>query len=107
VLLGSPASSPTTLFFLGALARLPASRTSLIIALNPVRDDLGASLLHGRTHERTPLVRRGRGAGRRVDRRVARRRARSVFRAVASAMLLMFGGVCSWAALHAHRPPRA
>jgi drug/metabolite transporter (DMT)-like permease len=98
LLLGFTGILAYNLFFLGALARLPASRTSLIIALNPVVTIAAASLLLG---ERMSLrrwigvavallgvwivVSRGDVLG-------------SVTGAVGIGELLMFGGVCSWAA---------
>lgn len=98
VLLGITGILAYNLFFLGALARLPASRTSLIIALNPVVTIAAASLLLGeRMTARRWLgvavalagvwivVARGDVFG-------------SVFQAVGVGELLMFGGVCSWAA---------
>jgi drug/metabolite transporter (DMT)-like permease len=98
VLLGFTGIFAYNLFFLGALARLPASRTSLIIALNPVVTIAAASLLLGeRMSARRWLgvavalagvwivVSRGDVLG-------------SVGGAVGLGELLMFGGVCSWAA---------
>jgi drug/metabolite transporter (DMT)-like permease len=98
VLLGITGILAYNLFFLGALARLPASRTSLIIALNPIVTIAAASLLLGeRMTARRWLgvavalagvwivVARGDVFG-------------SVFRAVGVGEVLMFGGVCSWAA---------
>jgi len=98
VLLGLTGILAYNLFFLGALARLPASRTSLIIALNPIVTIAAASLLLGeRMNARRwfgvavalagvwIVVSRGDVLG-------------SVFRAVGIGELLMFGGVCSWAA---------
>ena len=98
VLLGLTGILAYNLFFLGALARLPASRTSLIIALNPIVTIAAASLLLGeRMNARRwfgvavalagvwIVVSRGDVLG-------------SVFRAVGLGELLMFGGVCSWAA---------
>jgi len=98
VLLGLTGILAYNLFFLGALARLPASRTSLIIALNPIVTIAVASLLLGeRLSARRWLgvavalagvwivVSRGDVFG-------------SVFQAVGLGELLMFGGVCSWAA---------
>ena len=98
LLLGFTGILAYNLFFLGALARLPASRTSLIIALNPVVTIATASLLLG---ERMSVrrwigvavallgvwivVSRGDVLG-------------SVTGAVGTGELLMFGGVCSWAA---------
>jgi len=98
LLLGATGIFAYNLFFLGALARLPASRTSLIIALNPIVTIAAASLLLG---ERMSLrrwlgvavalagvwivVSRGDVLG-------------SVRGAVGLGELLMFGGVCSWAA---------
>ena len=98
VLLGATGIFAYNLFFLGALARLPASRTSLIIALNPVVTIAAASLLLGeRMSPRRWLgvavalvgvwivISRGDVLG-------------SVGGAVGLGELLMFGGVCSWAA---------
>jgi drug/metabolite transporter (DMT)-like permease len=98
LLLGATGILAYNLFFLGALARLPASRTSLIIALNPIVTIAAASLLRGeRMHARRWLgvavalagvwivVSRGDVLG-------------SVTGAVGLGELLMFGGVCSWAA---------
>jgi len=98
VLLGFTGIFAYNLFFLGALARLPASRTSLIIALNPIVTIAAASLLLGeRMSARRWLgvavalagvwivVSRGDVLG-------------SVAGAVGLGELLMFGGVCSWAA---------
>jgi drug/metabolite transporter (DMT)-like permease len=98
VLLGATGILAYNLFFLGALARLPASRTSLNIALNPVVTISAASLLLGeRMSARRWLgvavallgvwivVSRGDVLG-------------SVGGAVGLGELLMFGGVCSWAA---------
>jgi drug/metabolite transporter (DMT)-like permease len=98
LLLGATGIFAYNLFFLGALARLPASRTSLIIALNPIVTIAAASLLLGeRMSARRWLgvavalagvwivVSRGDVLG-------------SVRGAVGIGELLMFGGVCSWAA---------
>jgi drug/metabolite transporter (DMT)-like permease len=98
VLLGLTGILAYNLFFLGALAQLPASRTSLIIALNPVVTISAASVLLGeRMNARRwfgvavalvgvwIVVSRGDVLG-------------SVFQAVGVGELLMFGGVCSWAA---------
>jgi drug/metabolite transporter (DMT)-like permease len=98
LLLGVTGIFAYNLFFLGALARLPASRTSLIIALNPIVTIAAASLLLGeRMSPRRWLgvavalagvwivVSRGDVLG-------------SVRGAVGLGELLMFGGVCSWAA---------
>lgn len=98
LLLGATGIFAYNLFFLGALARLPASRTSLIIALNPVVTIAVASLLLG--EHMSPrrwlgvaialagvwiVVSRGDVLG-------------SVVGAIGTGELLMFGGVCSWAA---------
>ena len=98
LLLGATGILAYNLFFLGALARLPASRTSLIIALNPVVTIAAASLLLGeRMNARRwfgvvvalagvwIVVSRGDVLG-------------SVTGSVGVGELLMFGGVCSWAA---------
>jgi drug/metabolite transporter (DMT)-like permease len=47
VALGATGICAYNLFFLGALSRLPASRSSLIVALNPVVTIAAASLLFG------------------------------------------------------------
>ncbi len=98
LLLGATGILAYNLFFLGALARLPASRTSLIIALNPVVTIAAASLLLGeRMNPRRwfgvvvalagvwIVVSRGDVLG-------------SVRGSVGVGESLMFGGVCSWAA---------
>ena len=98
LLLGATGILAYNLFFLGALARLPASRTSLIIALNPVVTIAAASLLLGeRMNPRRwfgvvvalagvwIVVSRGDVLG-------------SVTGSIGGGELLMFGGVCSWAA---------
>jgi drug/metabolite transporter (DMT)-like permease len=98
LLLGFTGILAYNLFFLGALARLPASRTSLIIALNPVVTIATASLLLGERMSARRwagvgvallgvwiVVSRGDVLG-------------SVAGAVGVGELLMFGGVCSWAA---------
>lgn len=98
LLLGATGIFAYNLFFLGALARLPASRTSLIIALNPVVTIAASSLLLG---ERLSgrrwagigvallgvwiVVSRGDVLG-------------SLSGAVGAGELMMFGGVCAWAA---------
>ncbi len=98
LLLGATGIFAYNLFFLGALARLPASRTSLIIALNPVVTIAAASVLMGeRMSARRWLgvavalagvwivISRGDVLG-------------SVGGVVGTGELLMFGGVCAWAA---------
>ncbi len=86
------------LFFLGALAHLPASRTSLIIALNPVVTIALASLL---LHERLSQ-RRWAGvalalAG--VWIVISRGEVTAALgQSVGLGEWLMFGGVCAWAA---------
>ena len=98
LLLGATGIFAYNLFFLGALARLPASRTSLIIALNPIVTIAAASLLLGERMSARRwfgvavalvgvwiVVSRGDVLG-------------SVGGAVGLGELLMFGGVCSWAA---------
>jgi len=97
-LLGATGILAYNLFFLGALARLPASRTSLIIALNPVVTIAAASLLFG---ERLS-VRRWLGVAVALFGVWIVVSRGDVFGAVAGSIgvgeLLMFGGVCSWAA---------
>ena len=98
LLLGATGIFAYNLFFLGALARLPASRTSLIVALNPITTITAASLLLG--ERLSPrrwagiavalagvwiVVSRGDVLG-------------SFASSVGLGELLMFGGVCSWAA---------
>jgi drug/metabolite transporter (DMT)-like permease len=98
LLLGGTGIFAYNLFFLGALARLPASRTSLIIALNPVVTIAAASLLMGEYISARRwlgvvialagvwiVVSRGDVWG-------------SVAGAVGTGELMMFGGVCAWAA---------
>ena len=98
LLLGATGIFAYNLFFLGALARLPASRTSLIIALNPIVTIAAASLLLGERMSARRwfgvavalvgvwiVVSRGDVLG-------------SVGGAVGLGELLMFGGLCSWAA---------
>ena len=97
-LLGATGILAYNLFFLGALARLPASRTSLIIALNPVVTIAAASLLFG---ERLS-VRRWLGVAIALFGVWIVVSRGDVFGAVTGSIgigeLLMFGGVCSWAA---------
>jgi drug/metabolite transporter (DMT)-like permease len=97
-LLGVTGIFAYNLFFFGALARLPASRTSLIIALNPVVTIGVASLLPG---ERL-------AAGRWVGVALALVGVWIVVSRgdvlasggspIGVGELLMFGGVCAWAA---------
>jgi drug/metabolite transporter (DMT)-like permease len=98
LLLGFTGILAYNLFFLGALARLPASRTSLIIALNPVVTIAVASLLLGErlsARRWTGVVVALAGVWIVVSRGDV---LGSVFQAVGVGELLMFGGVCSWAA---------
>lgn len=98
LLLGTTGIFAYNLFFLGALAHLPASRTSLIIALNPVVTIAASAVL---LHERLGL-RRWLGvvialAG--VWIVISRGEvASTVSGAIGTGELLMFGGVCAWAA---------
>ncbi len=98
LLLGATGVGAYNLFFMGALAELPASRTSLIIALNPIVTISVAALVFGdRLSPRRWLgvfialsgvwivVARGDVLG-------------SLTAAVGRGELLMFGGVCAWAA---------
>jgi drug/metabolite transporter (DMT)-like permease len=98
LLLGATGIFAYNLFFLGALARLPASRTSLIIALNPVVTIAAASLLMGEHMS----VRRWLGVAiALVGVWIVVSRGDvwdSVAVAVGAGELLMFGGVCAWAA---------
>ncbi len=96
--LGATGILAYNLFFLGALARLPASRTSLIVALNPVVTIAAAAVLFGERMGRLRwtgaalalagvwiVVTRGdllaTGGG-----------------AIGPGELMMFGAVCAWAA---------
>lgn len=96
--LGATGIFAYNLLFLGALSRLPASRTSLIIALNPVVTIALASLL---MHERLS-ARRWAGvalalAG--VWIVISRGEVTAAIgQSVGAGELLMFGGVCAWAA---------
>ncbi|AKJ31398.1 DMT family transporter [Caldimonas brevitalea] len=96
--LGATGIYTYNLFFLGALAHLPASRTSLIIALNPAVTIAAAALL---LHERLS-ARRWCGvalalAG--VWIVVSRGDVTAALgQSVGRGEWLMFGGVCSWAA---------
>jgi len=98
LLLGATGIFAYNLFFLGALAHLPASRTSLIIALNPVVTIAASAVL---LHERLGL-RRWLGvvialAG--VWIVISRGEvASTVSGAIGTGELLMFGGVCAWTA---------
>lgn len=96
--LGATGVFAYNLFFLGALARLPASRTALIIALNPVVTIGLACCLLGERLDRKRwcglllalagvwvIVSRGDITG-------------ALSSAVGTGEWLMFGGVCSWAA---------
>ncbi len=96
--LGATGVLAYNLFFLGALARLPASRTSLIVALNPVVTIAAASLLFG--ERLTPL--RWSGviialAGVWVV--ISRGDVFGALRgSIGAGELMMFAGVCAWAA---------
>ena len=96
--LGATGVFAYNLFFLGALSRLPASRTSLIVALNPVVTIAVASALFG--ERMRPLRWSGVAlalAG--VWIVVSRGEPMSVLTgAVGVGELMMFGGVCAWAA---------
>jgi drug/metabolite transporter (DMT)-like permease len=97
IALGATGVLAYNLFFLGALARLPASRTSLIVALNPVVTIVVSAWLF---HERLARLRwfgiflalagvwvvvsRGDPFG-------------SIAGAVGPGELMMFGAVCAWA----------
>jgi drug/metabolite transporter (DMT)-like permease len=96
--LGATGVFAYNLLFLGALARLPASRTSLIVALNPVVTIMLSAWLFGEAVTRTRgagivlalagvwiVVTRGDPLG-------------SFVGAVGRGEIMMFGAVCSWAA---------
>lgn len=98
LLLGATGVFAYNLFFMGALSQLPASRTSLIIALNPiVTISVAALVFRDRLTPRRWLgivvalfgvwivVSRGDVLG-------------SIGSSVGLGELLMFGGVCAWAA---------
>lgn len=98
LVLGATGILAYNLFFLGALARLPASRSSLIVALNPVLTIAAASLLLGeRLSARRWLgvgvalagvcivVTRGELAG-------------LLGGAIGTGELMMFGAIVAWAA---------
>jgi len=98
LVLGATGILAYNLFFLGALARLPASRSSLIVALNPVLTIAAASLLLGeRLSARRWLgvgvalagvcivVTRGELAG-------------LLGGAIGAGELMMFGAIVAWAA---------
>lgn len=96
--LGATGIFAYNLFFLGALAHLPASRTSLIIALNPVVTITVASLL---LHERLSLRRWAGVALALVGVWIVISRGdvtAALGQSIGKGELLMFGGVCAWAA---------
>ncbi|MCW7537254.1 DMT family transporter [Aquabacterium sp. A7-Y] len=96
--LGASGIFAYNLFFLGALARLPASRTSLIIALNPaVTIALASLLLHERLNARRwfGVVLALAGVWIVISRGDL---TAALGQAVGLGEVLMFGGVCSWAA---------
>ncbi len=96
--LGATGILAYNLCFLGALARLPASRTSLIVALNPVVTIAAASLFMG---ERLSLQRWSGVALALAGVWVVISRGDvlgSVSGSVGTGELMMFGGVCAWAA---------
>jgi drug/metabolite transporter (DMT)-like permease len=98
LLLGATGIFAYNLCFLGALARLPASRTSLIIALNPVVTIAASSLLLG---ERLSAMRWAGIAVALLGVWIVVSRGDvlgSLPGAVGTGELLMFGGVCAWAA---------
>lgn len=86
------------LFFLGALARIPAGRTALIIALNPIVTALATAVL---LRERLGRTRWAGIALALVGCAIVITRGElgeALSQAVGLGELLMFGGVCSWAA---------
>lgn len=86
------------LFFFGALARLPASRTALIIALNPIVTALAMALLLG---ERLGWTRWAGVLLALCGSAVVITRGdlgAALNESIGAGELLMFGGVCSWAA---------
>jgi len=97
VLLGATGIFAYNLFFLGALAYLPASRTSLIIALNPVVTiAIAAVLLHERLnlHRWLGVIIALAGVWIVISRGEV---ASTLSGAIGIGELLMFGGVCAWA----------
>ncbi|WKB54847.1 DMT family transporter [Eleftheria terrae] len=96
--LGATGIFAYNLFFLGALSHLPASRTSLIIALNPaVTIALASVLLHERLNARrwAGVVLALAGVWIVISRGEV---TAALGQAVGIGEALMFGGVCSWAA---------
>lgn len=98
VALGATGILAYNLFFFGALARLPASRTSLIVALNPVVTIAAASVLFGERLSRL------RWAGAMLALLgvwivVTQGDLLAVTGgAIGAGELMMFGAVCAWAA---------
>lgn len=98
VLLGATGVLLYNLFFLGALARIPAGRTALIIALNPIVTALATAAL---LRERLGPTRWAGIALALVGCAIVITRGElgeALSQAVGLGELLMFGGVCSWAA---------
>jgi len=98
VALGATGILAYNLFFFGALARLPASRTSLIVALNPVVTIAAAAVLFGERLSRlrwTGAVLALLGVWIVVTRGNLLAIAGG---AIGAGELMMFGAVCAWAA---------
>jgi drug/metabolite transporter (DMT)-like permease len=98
LLLGATGVFLYNLFFFGALARLPASRTALIIALNPIVTALAMALL---LRERLGFTRWAGVLLALCGSAVVITRgdlSAALSESIGAGELLMFGGVCSWAA---------
>lgn len=98
LLLGATGVFLYNLFFFGALARLPASRTALIIALNPIVTAIATALL---LRERLGPARWAGIALALLGSAVVITRGdptAALEESVGVGELLMFGGVCAWAA---------
>lgn len=96
--LGATGVLAYNLLFLGALARLPASRTSLIVALNPVVTIAAASVLFG---ERMGALRWAGAALALAGVWIVVTRGEPLAAlggALGPGELMMFGAVCAWAA---------
>jgi len=97
-LLGATGVFLYNLFFFGALARLPASRTALIIALNPIVTAIATALL---MRERLGSARWAGIALALLGSAIVITRGdltAALEDSVGGGELLMFGGVCAWAA---------
>lgn len=89
------------LFFLGALARIPAGRAALFVALNPIVTALALALLFGERLGRLRwlgIVIALAGAVVVISRGEPGAALHDLGSALGSGELMMFGAVCSWAA---------